>query len=81
MSKSNFTTKSHYNSSQQPGQSKPFLGKCQLPKLSAGKDGVTNPDQTCRYCKDTGHLIGNCLRLQAREEFLANQDKEGEGLN
>ena len=80
-SKSNFTTKSCYSSSQQPGQSKPFLGKHQPPKLSAGKDGVTNPDQTCQYCKDTGHLIGNCLRLQAREEFLAIQDKAGEGLN
>ena len=26
-----------------------------------GKDGVTNPEQSCRYCKDTGHLLENCL--------------------
>ena len=28
-----------------------------------------------RYCKDAGHLLENCLWLQAREQFLANQDK------
>ena len=80
-SKSNFTAKSHFNNSQQPGQSKPFLEKCRPSQLSVEKDGVTNPDQTCWHCKDTGHLIGNCLRLQAREEFLVTQNKVGEGLN
>ena len=66
---------------QQPGQSKPFLGKCHPSKLAAGKDGVTNPEQSCQYCKDTGHLLENCLRLQAREQFLTNQEKLKEGLN
>ena len=66
---------------QQPGQGKPFLGKCRPSKLAAGKDGVTNLEQSCRYCKDTGHLLKNCLQLQAREQFLANQDKLKEGLN
>ena len=78
-SKISFTAKFHYHSLQQSGQSKPFLGKCHPSKLATEKDGVTNPDQMCRYCKDTGHLLENCLRLQAREEFLANQNKtEGE---
>ena len=44
---------------------KPFLGKPRPSKLAAGKDGSINPDQTCRYCKDTGHLLENCLRLEA----------------
>ena len=29
-----------------------FWESADHPKLSAGKDGVTNPDQTCQYCKD-----------------------------
>ena len=36
---------------------KPFLGKPHPSKLAAGKDGTTNLNQTCRYCKDTGHLF------------------------
>ena len=66
---------------QQPGQSKPFLGKHHPSKLAAGKDGVTNLEQSCRYCRDTGHLLENCLQLQAREQFLANQNKSKEELN
>ena len=80
-SKTSFANKSRYASSQQPGQSKPFLGKRHPSKLATGKDGVTNPKQSCRYCKDTGHLLENCLRLQAREQFLANQEMLKEGLN
>ena len=80
-SKTSFANKSRYAGSQQPGQSKPFLGKCHPSKLAAGKDGVTNPKQSCRYCKDTGHLLENCLRLEAREQFLTNQEKLKEGLN
>ena len=80
-SKTSFTNKSCYMGNQQPGHSKPFLGKCHPSKLAAGKDGVTNPEQSCRYCKYTGHLLENCLRLQAREQFLDNQEKLKEGLN
>ena len=50
---------------------KPFLGKYHPFKLAAGKDGNINPDQTCHYCKDTGHLLENCVRLEARNTFLA----------
>ena len=80
-SKTSFANKFRYSNTQQPGQGKPFLGKCHPSKLAAGKDGVTNPEQSCRYCKDTGHLLENFLQLQAREQFLANQDKLKEGLN
>ena len=66
-SKTSFASKSCYSGSQQPGKGKPFLGKCRPSKLAAGKDGVTNPEQSCRYCKDMGHLLENCLWLQARE--------------
>ena len=65
----------HYGGNQQPGQGKPFLGKHRPSKLAAGKDGVTNPDQSCQYCKDMGHLLENCVRLEARQQFLANQEK------
>ena len=61
---------------------KPFLGKLRPSKLAAGKDGITNPDQTCHYCKDTGHLLENCVRLEARNKFLADKEKrQKEGLN
>ena len=80
-SKTSFTNKTHYSNMQQPGQGKPFLGKRRPSKLTAGKDGVTNLEQSCRYCKDTGHLLENCLWLQAREQFLPNQNKSKEELN
>ena len=61
---------------------KPFLGKPRPSQLVAGKDGNTNPDQSCRYCKDTGHLLENCLRLDARNKFIAEWErKQEEGLN
>ena len=61
---------------------KPFLGKPRPSKLAAGKDGNINPDQSCRYCKDTGHLLENCLRLDARNKYIAEREKkQKEGLN
>ena len=32
-----------------------FLGKPCEPVIAAGKDGMTDPDKTCNYCKDMGH--------------------------
>ena len=63
-----------------PG-SQPFRGKCRPSQLSAGIDGTTDPKKSCNYCKDTGHLIGNCLRLQARKAFLKRQEEQTGGLN
>ena len=69
-------------SRQQSGRGRPFLGKIRPSQLSQGKDGTTNPDQTCHYCKDTGHLLENCVRLEARNKFIADREKkEKEGLN
>ena len=59
----------------------PFLDKCHEPQLSAGIDGTTAPEKSCRYCKNTGHKLKNSLRLQAREAFLARRQQQNSGLN
>ena len=68
------------NPNTRPG-SKPFQGKRRPSQLSAGIDGTTDPEKSCNYCKDMGHLIGNCLRLQARKAFLKKQEEQAGGLN
>ena len=71
-----------FKSTRTNGQGKqPFLGKRQPSQLSAGIDGTTDPEKSCRYCKDMGHELRNCLRLQAREAFLARKEKQNSGLN
>ena len=60
--------------------SRPFLGKPQELQLSAGKNGTTDLDKECQYCKDTGHKLNNCKHLQYKENLLAAK-KLGEGLN
>ena len=80
--KTSFTSQTGNRANSQQYTPKPFQGKPRPSKLVAGKDGTTNPDQTCRYCKDTGHLLENCVCLEARNQFLANKErKEKEGLN
>ena len=68
------------NPNSRPG-SQPFQGKRRPSQLSAGIDGTTDPEKSCNYCKDMGHLIGNCLRLQARKAFLKRQEQLAGGLN
>ena len=58
-----------------------FYGKKRNPVIAAGKDGTTDPDKTCNYCKDTGHDVDNCLCLQKHQAFLAHQNRSREGLN
>ena len=70
----------HGNNNSDSRQGKPLLGRPQEPQLSAGKDRTTNPEQTCCYCKDTGHELDNCLHLQHKKDFLAHK-QSGEGLN
>ena len=81
--KTSFTSQTDNRGNNQQFVPKPFLGKLWPSKLAAGKeDGTTNPDQTCWYCKDTWHLLENCVRLEARNKFLADKErKEKEGLN
>ena len=47
-------------------ESKPFLGKELPPKPTKGKDGSLNVAETCNYCKNLGHLLDNCVKLQDR---------------
>ena len=43
--------------------SKPYLGRPRPSQLAPGVDGSLDPSLTCRYCKDTGHLKENCVKL------------------
>ena len=43
--------------------SKPYLGRPRPSQLALGVDGSLDPSLTCRYCKDTGHLKENCVKL------------------
>ena len=45
VSKTSFINKSHYSGSQQPGQSKPFLGKCHPSKLTS-REGWCHQSRT-----------------------------------
>ena len=63
-----------------PREGKPFLGQPREPQLLAGKDETTHPDKTCRYCKDTGHELGNCIHLQRKKDLQARH-QAGQGLN
>ena len=47
-------------------ESKPFLGKEVPPKPTKGKDGSLNIAETCNSCKNPGHLLDNCVKLQDR---------------
>ena len=58
-----------------------FLGKQCEPVIVAGKDGTIDLEKTCNYCKDMGHNIDNCLRLQKQKAFLLRQSQSGSGLN
>ena len=44
----------------------PYLGKVLPPKPTAGKNSQLNVMETCNYCKNPGHLIDNCGKLQDR---------------
>ena len=43
--------------------SKPYLGRPHPSQLAPGVNGSLDPSLTCRYCKDTGHLKENCVKL------------------
>ena len=46
--------------------SKPYLGRPRPSQLRPGFDGKLDPAQSCRYCKDTGHELDNCVKLRAK---------------
>ena len=53
--------------------SKPYLGKPKPSQLAPGAYGSLNPDLECWYCKDTGHLKENCIKLN---QWLAQEQKK-----
>ena len=63
-----------------PREGKLFLDQPREPQLSVGKDRTTDPDKTCRYCKDSGHELGNCVHLQ-RKKDLQTCHQAGQGSN
>ena len=52
--------------------SKPYLGKPRPSQLAPGADGSLNLELECWYCKDTGHLKDNCIKLN---HWLAMEQK------
>ena len=44
----------------------PYLGKTQDPIPTKGKDGSLNITDTCNYCKNPGHVLSNCKKLDDR---------------
>ena len=67
--------KSSQNESGYTGQ--PYLGKPRPSKLAPGIDGSLDPELSCRYCKDTGHLKENCVKLNRK---LAYENKQPDRL-
>ena len=47
------------------------MGKQRESKLTPGTDGSLNPNITCNYCGDTGHITKICPCLKARNEYNA----------
>ena len=58
--------------------SKPYLGKPRPPQFAPGIDGSLNPELSCQYCKDTGHLKKNCVKLNRR---LTQENRQPEKNN
>ena len=58
-----------------------FLGKVCEPVIGVGKDGTIDPEKSCKYCKDMGHNMDNCLCLQKRKAFLSCQNQSRSWLN
>ena len=51
------------DSSEKGKENKTYLGKSQNPVPTKGKDRSLNIMATCNYCKNPGHLLGNCKKL------------------
>ena len=73
----NIDKKSQQNEQTSGYTSKPYLGKPRPSKLAPGIDGSLNPELSCQYCKDTGHLKENCVKLNRR---LALENKQPDRL-
>ena len=56
---------------------KPYLGKPRPPQLAPGADGSLDSELSCWYCKDSGHLKENCIKLSRR---LASENRQPDWL-
>ena len=56
---------------------KSYLGKPRPLQLVPGVDGSLDSELSCQYCKDTGHLEENCIKLNRR---LAQENREPDQL-
>ena len=63
------TNQSQPSTSSQYGR--PYLGQPREPQLTPGADGNLNPALSCKYCKDTGHEVGNCAKVKRKEALKA----------
>ena len=63
------TSQSQPSTSSQYGR--PYLGQPGEPQLTPGADGNLNPALSCKYCKDTGHEVGNCAKVKRKEALKA----------
>ena len=57
---------------------KPYLGQQRPPQLAKGTDGSLNPNLSCNYCKDKGHMKDKCVKLQQKKqcEAASNQSQQ-----
>ena len=67
----------NYNMRYTQHQGKPYAGIPRPSECSAGKDRTTNSEQSCQYCKDTGHELPNCLQLQKKKDLEAARAASG----
>ena len=70
------TTQADPSSYRNPNQSgfqprSGYMGKPRESKLTPGTDGSLNPNITCNYCGDKGHITKICPCLKARNEYNA----------
>ena len=77
------TVKEHWEISQgtQYKGTSNYVGRQQQPQVACGANGMLEPNTTCYYCKDTGHMKDNCIwlnnkivhKLQAQEQVTASK--------
>ena len=58
-------------------ESKLYMGKEPPPKPTKGKDGSLNIAEICNYCKNPGHLLDNCSKLQDRIDWGLGKPLQG----
>ena len=55
-------------SATKPVGGKPYVGRVKQPQITKGLDG-TDPNLMCCYCKDSGHELENCSKLQQKLQW------------